>query len=231
MAGNTGRRLPFAHQYDATAPKLTAVKAEVAKGIARLAWKRPADAVSVQIVRTPRRERPAQTRSSEAKETFVDRTVRKGVRYRYEVTGGRRRRERPRRSRSPPRPGRRSTSRRRGRRPRSRALAWEPSRGARYYNVQLYRNGVKILSLWPKQPKLRIPRSWRYAGKSFALTAALPLVRLPALGTMSGRASAASARLEQLPHQALAEPTSARTFAASFSRRRMSASSCPKSLR
>jgi hypothetical protein len=44
-------------------------------------------------------------------------------------------------------------------------LGWEAVRGARYYNVQLHRNGVKLLTAWPRQTRFRIKRSWRYLGK------------------------------------------------------------------
>ena len=41
---------------------------------------------------------------------------------------------------------------------------------ATYYNVQLFRNGKKILTLWPTEPALRVPSSWRFAGAAFRLT-------------------------------------------------------------
>jgi len=42
-------------------------------------------------------------------------------------------------------------------------------RGARYYNVQLFRDGRKILSTWPREPRLRLPSTWRFAGARRAL--------------------------------------------------------------
>ena len=38
-------------------------------------------------------------------------------------------------------------------------LRWTPIRGARYYNVQLFRNGRKVLSAWPTQARLKLKRS------------------------------------------------------------------------
>jgi hypothetical protein len=44
-------------------------------------------------------------------------------------------------------------------------LRWRRVRRARYYNVQLFRDGRKILSAWPKRNRLGLDRSWRYGGK------------------------------------------------------------------
>ena len=46
------------------------------------------------------------------------------------------------------------------------SLAWDAQPGARFYNVQMYRNGTKVLSLWPAKALLRLGRTWRYAGKT-----------------------------------------------------------------
>ena len=43
-------------------------------------------------------------------------------------------------------------------------LRWTPVRRARYYNVQLYRAGRKILSAWPTKPRYRLKPNWRYRG-------------------------------------------------------------------
>jgi hypothetical protein len=43
-------------------------------------------------------------------------------------------------------------------------LRWRAVRGATYYNVQLYRAGRKVLTTWPKQPKLKLQRQWRLNG-------------------------------------------------------------------
>lgn len=45
-------------------------------------------------------------------------------------------------------------------------LAWDAAPGARFYNVQLHRNGVKVLSAWPRKPTFRVGKAWRYDGKS-----------------------------------------------------------------
>ena len=34
-------------------------------------------------------------------------------------------------------------------------LAWRAAPSARYYNVQLHRDGVKVLTAWPRKPQFR----------------------------------------------------------------------------
>jgi hypothetical protein len=43
-------------------------------------------------------------------------------------------------------------------------LAWNAVPKASFYNVQLYRRGVKVLSAWPTRTRLRLRRTWTYAG-------------------------------------------------------------------
>ncbi len=44
------------------------------------------------------------------------------------------------------------------------ALRWRAVPRAGYYNAQLYRGGNKILSAWPRSPRLKLSRSWTYLG-------------------------------------------------------------------
>jgi hypothetical protein len=44
-------------------------------------------------------------------------------------------------------------------------LRWLRTSKATYYNVQLYRGTVKVMSTWPKGPRLRIGTAWRYLGR------------------------------------------------------------------
>ena len=48
-------------------------------------------------------------------------------------------------------------------------LAWAAVPRAIFYNVQLYRNGSKILSAWPTTTGLRLHRRWRYGGHTHSL--------------------------------------------------------------
>ena len=44
-------------------------------------------------------------------------------------------------------------------------LRWPRVQRARYYNVQVFRDGRKILSAWPSQPRYQLKMRWRFRGK------------------------------------------------------------------
>jgi hypothetical protein len=48
-------------------------------------------------------------------------------------------------------------------------LLWVPARNATYYNVQLFRGSVKILSVWPGKNSFTLGRRWTYRGKTVTL--------------------------------------------------------------
>ncbi len=48
-------------------------------------------------------------------------------------------------------------------------LRWTAVRGARYYNVQLFRGGRKILSTWPRSPQLQLKEKWWFRGRRYKL--------------------------------------------------------------
>ena len=50
-------------------------------------------------------------------------------------------------------------------------LAWARDAEASYYNAQLLRNGVKILSVWPKRPSYKLEKSWTFEGHKYKLKA------------------------------------------------------------
>jgi hypothetical protein len=51
-------------------------------------------------------------------------------------------------------------------------LRWRPVARASYYNVQIWRNGRKILTAWPARSPYRVPATWRFRGVSYRLTPA-----------------------------------------------------------
>jgi hypothetical protein len=102
---------------------------------------------------------------------FVDRGLRNGVEYRYVIA-------------SVDRSGNRSAGvavvavplaplllspadRARVRKPPT--LTWAPVGRATYYNIQLYRAGKKVLSAWPRKPRLTLAQRWRYGGRVMTL--------------------------------------------------------------
>ncbi len=178
----TAKRLPSrgrARTTPGTAPRLARLqvrrdgpearraKVEAAKGLVRVSWQRAADFVSTQLVRTPglgSAKRSVVYKVSGA--SFADRSVRNERCYRYElIVGDAAGNLSSRVVTAMPRPplyrpvlGQRVRA--------LLTLAWEAASGARFYNVQLLRNGVKVLSAWPRLPTLRVRAAWRYAGKA-----------------------------------------------------------------
>jgi hypothetical protein len=157
-------------RYDATAPVLRRAAVKVVQGVARLTWQRSADVASITVVRTPGRGSARSTRVYGGKGTsFGDATVRNGVRYRWEITALDEAGNEAHMTLA-------ATVRPVLYRPAAGArvegpveLAWEAVAGARFYNVQLLRNGVKLLSVWPAKPGLRLAEQWTFAGKRHRL--------------------------------------------------------------
>jgi hypothetical protein len=172
-AGNVSAPVPFVFNYDATPPVVSQVTASIGKKTATVAWE-ASGATSVSLVRAsasaPSRQRVVYTGTA-AK--FTDRGLITGRHYRYfvravdqaanvatrsvDVTPGAASKERllaPRanaRLRKPP------------------LLRWRKVATARYYNVQIFRNGRKILSAWPSSSHYQLRRSWRYRGHRYRL--------------------------------------------------------------
>jgi hypothetical protein len=48
-------------------------------------------------------------------------------------------------------------------------LRWRRVARASYYNVQLFRNGRKVLSAWPTKPQYQLRSRWRYRGRRHRL--------------------------------------------------------------
>ena len=48
-------------------------------------------------------------------------------------------------------------------------LRWVPSTDADYYNLQLYRGAVKVLSAWPRKATYELGKRWRFAGAAHSL--------------------------------------------------------------
>jgi hypothetical protein len=163
VAGNTGLG-SFPLNYDATPPAAPEVEALPRNRRVALTWSSTPDTVT-QVVRIgPTGRRTLVFFGAGGK--FTDRKLRNGRRYRYRVTlidqAGNQAADRT----SGVPTGSRLFSPVRGARLRAAPLLeWKPLRRASYYNVQLVRNGSKVLSRWPRVAKLRLRSTWRFAGQ------------------------------------------------------------------
>jgi hypothetical protein len=168
-AGNSASAA-FHLKYDATPPKLTNVVVTTNDRFVSLNWT-TSDAASVQVTRAPGTAGPAPSvvYSGQASR-FDDRNVQNHVKYQYTVTATDQAANQTSQSITAVpapalyAPAAGATVRR------APTLAWLPYRGATYYNLQLFRRGRKILSVWPRRSKFRLGRSWTFNGKRYKLT-------------------------------------------------------------
>jgi hypothetical protein len=174
-AGNISAAVPFVFNYDATAPALTAITARANDAGARLAWQ-ASGAAKVMVMRSPAGARAAQSGVvyDGTGDGFTDTGLKNGTRYTYlvqaadlagNVASGST-------TVTPTAdastkyllsPGAGSSL------SRPPLLRWRKIARASYYNVQLFRNGKKILSAWPTKPHYQLHSRWRYGGQRHRL--------------------------------------------------------------
>jgi hypothetical protein len=164
-AGNVSSR-GFLLSYDATPPERPGLRALTGDRAVRLRIGVTGDVRSIAIVRAPGR---GGTRDSTIyrgrPRTFTDLHARNGKRYRYTVVARDPAGNRSRRTIAAV-PGPRLLAPADGallQRPP--LLRWTKVRRAEYYNVQLRRDGTKVLSRWPTQARLQLSDRWRFAGR------------------------------------------------------------------
>jgi hypothetical protein len=164
VAGNTGLG-SFPINYDATPPVTPEVTAVPRNNRVILSWPAQPNTLA-QVTRIDPSGRRTLVFYGLGGE-FTDRKLRNGRRYRYLVTlidqAGNQAADQA----SGVPTGSPLLSPIRGARLRAAPLlVWKPVRRARYYNVQLIRNGRKVLSRWPGVAKLQLRQTWRFAGRA-----------------------------------------------------------------
>jgi hypothetical protein len=167
-AGNVSGPFGYGFRYDATAPPVRGLKAVVGDRRVVVSWDTTAETSAVEVTRTPGLNSAASSvvfRGPGRK--FEDTAVRNRLRYVYEVrvqdAAGN---ADARTIAAVPHPHLVSPARlnvvRRSHPP---VLRWTPVRRASYYNVQLFRNGRKIMSAWPTKARYRLKKRWTYLGQ------------------------------------------------------------------
>jgi hypothetical protein len=171
VAGNVSAAVPLPLAYDATPPALTALGATVAHRTATLRWTAGPDAQQVTVVRAPGDAgAPARTVTDGAGSVHevVDGPLPAGRRYTWTVTVRDVAGNATSASVQATTSAAEATTKSTGRRP---TLRWRPRSGAKYYNLQLFRNGRKILSAWPSAAHYTLRSSWRFGGRRHRLVA------------------------------------------------------------
>jgi hypothetical protein len=170
-AGHTSAPKQQTFKYDATPPSLSGVVAQVGNKFALLKWKLSSDVASVRVTRTPGRGGEASTVVYNGKADFYkDSGIDNRATYEYRVS---------------------ASDEAANSTPEEKASAvplpplFNPSAGARvkapillewlavpnatFYNVQVWCGRRKILTAWPKRPRLVVPRVGKFAGKKYTL--------------------------------------------------------------
>jgi hypothetical protein len=184
-AANTSQPASYELRYDTKPPVLGRVKAELGSRGAVLRWTASKDAFEFVVLRRPglKGPKPATVYSGKSR-AFTDRRLKAGVKYRYTIaaydeagnaaakglvlrpdrstkTTSAEPTNRPARPATPaltrPAAGARVTA--------PPVLDWTAVPRATYYNVQLYRDGKKILTVWPSSTSYRLRTSWTFDGR------------------------------------------------------------------
>jgi hypothetical protein len=171
VAGNYATH-GFAVNYDNTAPRLSAVKAAPGNRSATVTWSASPDTVASRVTRSPgRRGKQSTVVYSGHGRRFRDTNMVNGRTYRYTVTAfdqagnpaSKTVAARPRVSLGlKPSRGARLAH--------PPLLRWPAVRGASYYNVQLYRGRLKLLTAWPSRAHFKLRRHWTFLGHGYRLT-------------------------------------------------------------
>ena len=167
VAGNV-RTVSTAINYDATPPAPPMPEARPGNERIVVSWSGSAGA-RAEVVRF-RGRTPVGMVYQGPGTRFVDRPLRNGRRYRYLVTLIDQAGNRASSNAWATPTASKLLSPARGARLRSAPLLeWKAGHRVRYWNVQLYRDGKKVLSSWPRVNELQLEERWRFGGRRYRL--------------------------------------------------------------
>ena len=189
-AGHLSEPTTVMLRYDSTPPARPNLRWARRGGTISLSWTAGKDVVWTRVLRAPgpKTGKPAVVYQGR-KHAFLDKKLRTGTRYWYEVTlvdragnaasktiGTRPTGTRPSRGILVPAEGAVVA--------RPPVVRWVPVSKARFYNLQLWRGNVKLLTTWVKQPKLALRQRWTSKGTRRTLVdGSYRLYVWPAFGT------------------------------------------------
>jgi hypothetical protein len=163
VAGNSATR-SFPINYDTTPPRPPRISVLPGNRSVTLSWKQSRSTVTVQVVR--RRAGRQRLVFAGRRKAFKDRRLRNGRRYGYRVVAIDRAGNRATASLlTKPTSSKLLSPYKNAHVGRPPMLRWKRTRHARFYNVQLWRGGKKVLSRWPHGPGLQLHRRWGFGGK------------------------------------------------------------------
>lgn len=183
-AANTSSAAAYELSYDAKPPGLERLRAKPRKTEIALSWQASKDADAFTLTRRPGlKGSRSSTLYTGGEHRFVDKKVVKGVKYLYTLTASDEAgNETVNGLRARTGAGSRTTTSHSVATPALQRpvegarvaapplLDWTAVRGATYYNVQLFRNGKKVLTAWPGSTSFHLARSWRFDGRAERLT-------------------------------------------------------------
>jgi hypothetical protein len=169
-AGNVSAPLALTFAYDATAPALTGVAA-TASADRRVAvhWSTDADAQTVSVTRQPGDATLLDRAPAATTHDVADGPLAPGTTYTYTVVARDAAGNAATATAAATTPAPVSAAAATKRAADRRTLRWKRRAGARYYNVQLFRNGRKLLSAWPRTNHYTLKTRWRYRGRTHKL--------------------------------------------------------------
>ena len=168
-AGNLSAAASSSFKFDATPPATPAVEMVAGGSAVTLAWKKADGATSYEVLRGVASSPKLAVVWRGTALRFTDKKVKDRTRYRYVVRALDRAGNpagytlvvTPQQPVYAPVPGTVTKV--------VPTVRWAADKKARFYNVQVFKGKTKVLSVWPATASLRLPRSWSFAGRHWAL--------------------------------------------------------------
>jgi hypothetical protein len=169
-AGHASAEKTFRLKYDATAPSLDKVVVQTGNKFALLKWKMSNDVSQVRVLRAPGRNgEPQSVVYAGVADFYKDAGIDNRKKYEYVVNANDEASNAvEQKATAVPLPALYNPAA--GARVRGKLVfEWLPVERATYYNVQIWLGKRKIVSAWPKSPRLVVPRSGKLGGRRYTL--------------------------------------------------------------